>query len=157
IGGHLRHSDGAELRVVRRKGLKNTLGSADGQPLQDTVLAQFLAGVNDQMFSTMFGITHEALIVGGREILNGGGEVGQSLFSAALGGINLRQLQQNLEQEAQALFRSQGEKPRVNKALADYKTVKRTIEEHSLTGGKWAEHKRKLDDAIAEQQTVLEE
>jgi uncharacterized protein YhaN len=157
LGGRLRHSDGTELCVVRRKGLKNTLLGLDERPIPDSALGKFLAGVSQELFSTMFGLDHPALRHGGEEILQGGGEVGQSLFSAALGGVSLRHIQQSLDNEARQLFLPQGQNPRVNKALAEYRAVKRTVEEHSLAGGKWAEHTRALNDVLAERQTVVEE
>jgi uncharacterized protein YhaN len=157
LGGRLRHSDGTELQVVRRKGVKNTLLGPDERPIPDSALSKFLAGVGQELFSTMFGLDHPALRRGGEEILQGGGEVGQSLFSAALGGVSLRHIQQNLDNEARQLFLPQGQNPRVNKALAEYRAIKRMVEEYSLAGGRWAEHTRALDDAFAERQKVLEE
>ncbi|HSF32355.1 MAG TPA: AAA family ATPase [Candidatus Tectomicrobia bacterium] len=157
IGGRLGHSDGMELSFIRRKGQKNTLLGSDERPLPDASLSAFLAGVSAELFSTMFGIDHAALRRGGEELLQGGGEVGQSLFSAALGGINLRQVQQDLDNEARQLFLPAGQNPKINKSLAELRAVKRTVVEESLAGGAWAQHKQALEDAMAEQRTVLQE
>lgn len=156
LGGYLRHSDGTELRLIRRKGLKNTLLDSKDRPLAESTLRKFLAGVGQELFSTMFGLDHPALREGGAEILQGGGEVGQSLFSAALGGVSLRHIQQSLDQEARQLFLPRGDNPRLNKSLAAYKAVKRTIEDQSLAGGKWAEHTRIYEETLAARQTVIE-
>jgi uncharacterized protein YhaN len=155
IGGRLGHSDGTELSFIRRKGQKNTLLGPDERPLPDAALNAFLVGISAELFSTMFGIDHAALRRGGEEILEGGGEVGQSLFSAALGGINLRRVQQDLESEARQLFLPAGQNPSINKCLTELRAVKHTIAEQSLAGGEWAEHKQALEAAMAEQQTVL--
>jgi uncharacterized protein YhaN len=157
LGGCLRHSDGTELRLIRRKGLKNTLLDLDGRPLPEAVLGKFLAGVGQELFSTMFGLDHPALRRGGEEILQGGGEVGHSLFSAALGGVSVRHIQQSLENEARQLFLPRGDNPRLNKALSAYKAVKRTMEEHSLAGGKWAEHTQLYEETLAARQAVVAE
>jgi len=157
LGGRLRHSDGTELAVIRRKGLKNTLLGFDERPLPEATLNKFLAGVGQDLFTTMFGIDHPALQRGGEEILQGGGEVGQSLYSAALGGISLRQIQQSLDQEARQLFLPQGQNPKINKSLTAYRAAKRTIEEYSLTGSTWAQHTHALEEAMAERQAVLDE
>lgn len=45
IGGAFRHADGRTLSVRRRKGNKNTLVDAADQPLPDTTLEPFLAGI----------------------------------------------------------------------------------------------------------------
>jgi uncharacterized protein YhaN len=157
LGGRLCHSDGTKLSFIRRKGQKNTLLGPDECPLPDASLSAFLSGVSAELFSTMFGIDHAALRRGGEEILQGGGEVGQTLFSAALGGINLRQVQQDLDSEARQLFLPAGQNPKINKSLAELRAVRRTVAEQSLAGGEWAEHKQALEEAMAEQQTVLQE
>jgi uncharacterized protein YhaN len=156
LGGRLRHSDDTELCIIRRKGLKNTLLGPDGGPVPEAALIKFLAGVGQDLFATMFGIDHPALRRGGEEILQGGGEVGQSLFSAALGGVSLRQIQLGLDHEARQLFLPQGQNPKINKSLAGYRAAKRTIEEYSLTGSAWSQHTCALEEAIAERQAVLE-
>ena len=120
IGGRTRHSDGTELSFLRRKGYKDTLLDPDGRPIKDSSLDTFLQGVSAGFFATMFGLDHAALVEGGRAILQGEGEVGQSLFAAALGGINLRQILQNFEDEAKQLFLSRGQNPRINYALDEY-------------------------------------
>jgi uncharacterized protein YhaN len=157
LGGRLCHSDGTELSFIRRKGQKNTLLGRDERPLPDAALSAFFAGVSAELFSSMFGIDHAALRRGGEEILQGGGEVGQSLFSAALGGVNLRQVQQDLDNEARQLFLPAGQNPRINKSLAELRVVRRTIAEQSLPGSEWTEHKRVLEEAMAEQRTVLQD
>ena len=88
IGGRLRHSDGTEISVLRRKGRKNTLLSPeDERALADGVLDRFLQGVSADVFRTLFGIDHDELVRGGQAILEQEGEVGQALFSAALGTV----------------------------------------------------------------------
>ena len=48
--------------------------------VEDTELERFLQGLSRVDFETMFGISHERLVEGGREIASGEGEVGQILF-----------------------------------------------------------------------------
>jgi uncharacterized protein YhaN len=157
IGGRICHSDGSEFSFIRRKGLKNTLLSPDGNPLPDSALSQFLARVSENLFSTMFGIDHQTLVEGGQEILRGGGDVGQSLFTAGLGGISVRQILQDLENEAGQLFRPRGQNYTINKAVADFVATRRAITELSVSSRAWAEHDRALQDATAERHKVREE
>src|SRR5690554_1296831 len=82
IHGFLRTADGHDLTFVRRKGRKNTLLTPEGEALDEQVLAPFLQGVTPELFETLFGIDHQALVRGGQEILEQKGEVGQALFSA---------------------------------------------------------------------------
>ncbi len=154
IGGRLRHSDGAELTVIRRKGYRNTLLGLDGKPIADAALDKFLSGIREDLFSTMFGIDHAALVQGGHEILQGGGEVGQSLFAAGLGGVSLRKILQSFDSEAAQLFVPQGQIRTLNKALAEYHATKRLIADLSLSSGEWAGHDQELKKAVAERHRV---
>ena len=86
IGGRLRNADGSEFAFLRRKGNKDTILSPDGKPIDERDLDRFLHGVTEESFGFLFGIDHEALVRGGRNILAGKGETGQSLFAAAPAG-----------------------------------------------------------------------
>ena len=110
VGGLLRTSDGQQLEIVRRKGNKNTLISPDGAALDEQVLTLFLQGVSKDLFCTLFGIDHQALRQGGKDILEQKGEVGQALFSAALGSHVLHDVLASLDKEAADLFTPRGQK-----------------------------------------------
>jgi uncharacterized protein YhaN len=157
IGGRLRHSDGAELAFIRRKGYKNTLLDLGGKPIADSALDKFLGGVGEDLFSTMFGIDHPTLVQGGKEILQAGGEVGQSLFAAGLGIVGLRQILHDLESEAALLFRPQAQNPKLNKAISEFTDAKRTITECSRLPSEWASHEQALKKAEAERHQVVED
>lgn len=108
----------------------------------------------DDQLMTAFGIDHAALVQGGQEMLQGGGEVGQSLFAAGLGGVSLRQVLQSFESEAAQLFVPQGQIRTINKALGEYHATKRLIADLSLSSGEWAGHDQELKKAVAERQKV---
>lgn len=156
VGGRIRHSDGSELVFLRRKGNKNTLLGLDEKPIDNTALDKFLHGVGEQLFSTVFGIDHEALVRGGQDILLGGGEAGQSLFAAGLGGTNVRRVLQDLENEAKLLFLPRGQNQAVNMAISAYNEAKRIISEASLSGRDWSEHDKALKKAGGERKEVRE-
>lgn len=150
ISGCLRNSEGRELRFTRRKGRKNTLLGAGGETLDERALAPFLHDVTAQLFGTLFGIDHRALLRGGQEILEQRGEVGQALFSAALGSHALHGLLGQLDDEADALFRPRGSKQTINAALKSHADTSRAIREHSLSSRVWDEHRRALEHATGE-------
>ncbi|MEI6357675.1 MAG: AAA family ATPase, partial [Verrucomicrobiota bacterium] len=56
IRGEVSNQAGGRLVFQRRKGNKNTLLDAAGKELPDTALAQFLGSVDQNYFSTMFGL-----------------------------------------------------------------------------------------------------
>lgn len=144
VSGSLRTSDGHELTFTRRKGRKHTLLSSDGDVLDKQVLAPFLRGVSPDIFEMLFGIDHQALVQGGQEILEQKGEVGQALFSAALGSHALHALLAQLDDEADALFRPRGSTQIINSALVSFAQLKKEIKKLSLSSREWDEHRRTL-------------
>lgn len=140
ISGCLRNADGHELAFARRKGRKNTLLTLDGEILDQQMLSPFLQGVSLDLFETLFGIDHQALLQGGQEILEQKGEVGQALFSAALGSHALHAALEQLDDEADGLFRPRGSTQTINSALKSYAELKKEIKERSLSSREWDEH-----------------
>ena len=144
IHGLLRTSDRKELAFIRRKGRKNTLLTQDGKAIDEQALVPFLQGVTAELFETLFGIDHQALVQGGQEILEQKGEVGQALFSAALGSHALHSVLAELDAEADGLFRPRGSTQTISSALKSYADLKKDVRERSLSSREWDEHKRAL-------------
>jgi len=157
IVGRLRMDDGKALSFVRRKGRKNTLLTPAGEVLDEQVLAPFLLGVNQQLFQTLFGIDHAALVQGGQEILEQKGEVGQALFSAALGSHALHRLMAQLDEEADALFRPRGSNQKLNSALNSYHECNKRIRESSLSSSMWEEQRSALERTTKELEAIQSE
>jgi uncharacterized protein YhaN len=137
VGGCLCSQNGEELDFMRRKGRKDTLLSVEGDPLDPMALKPFLQGVSAEFFESLFGIDHSALVRGGEEILDQKGEVGQALFSAALGSHMLHQLLEELDAEANVLFRPRGSTQQINKEIKAYAELQRQIREKSLSSTVW--------------------
>ena len=137
IAGTLVNDSGERLELVRRKGNAKTLLDAAGEPLDEAVLSRMMQGVSADVFDSLFGIDHEALVLGGREILNQKGEVGQALFSASLGSTSLHQVLGALEEEAAALFRPAGSRQEINALIRDYTDIQKEIRAISLSSKDW--------------------
>ncbi|PUB84842.1 MAG: chromosome segregation protein SMC [gamma proteobacterium symbiont of Ctena orbiculata] len=157
IRGFLRTTDGQELAFIRRKGRKNTLLTLDGEPLNEQALAPFLQGVTAELFETLFGIDHQALVQGGQEILEQKGEVGQALFSAALGSHALHAVLVELDVEADGLFRPRGSTQTINSALKSYADLNKEVRECSLSSRAWDEHRRALGRTTKELEKIQSE
>ena len=158
IGGRIADGQGEELAFVRRKGRKATILSPDGDPLGDDALAPYLHGVDQDGFRRMFGLDHAGLKEGGREILAGRGEVGESLFAAGLGSAGLlRDVRQRLEQEAGDLFLPRGQIPRINRAAAEYEAARKIIRECQLRSQDWTDLQEQLEEAEREGERLQEE
>jgi uncharacterized protein YhaN len=144
IQGCLQTVDDRTLDFIRRKGRKNTLLSPDGDALDEQALAPLLQGVTPELFESLFGIDHWALVQGGNEILEQKGEVGQALFSAALGSHALHSVLKGLDDSEKNLFLPGGSKPLINAAIRTHSDLKAEIRKCSLSSREWDEHRRVL-------------
>ncbi|MBW2363737.1 MAG: AAA family ATPase, partial [Deltaproteobacteria bacterium] len=99
IGGKLRLSSGKDIEFVRRKGAKGTLlEPGTDNPLDDSALLPFLpSGIDENLFTKLYGIDHDGLVAGGQELLDQSGDLGQALFSAAVGTAGLRDILSDLQ------------------------------------------------------------
>ena len=150
VGGCLENSDGEELVFWRRKKRIGDIIDVAGNPLPTNVLAQFLHGVDPEIFESLYGIDHDTLVRGGEDILAQKGEVSQALFAAGAGISSLREVIDQLEKEASELFKSTGQLPEINKAIKRFKELQKEAREASLSCKDWKEHQKALKIAEAE-------
>ena len=147
IGGCLENSDGKELTFWRRKKTIGDLLDADMNILGQGILAEFLHSIEKPLFKTLFGIDHETLVSGGRDLLEQKGDVGQALFSAGAGLSSLHGVIEALEKEHGELFKAGGRKPELNQAIKTYQNLKKEIRDLSLSSNAWKEQKDAFDSA----------
>ena len=147
VGGCLQGSDGRELTFFRRKKTKNSLFDLNDNQLEPAVLAPFLHGIEQDLFTTLYGIDHETLVRGGQDILDQQGEVGQALFAAGTGLASLKSIVDELEGERDNLFKPRGSSQAITMALAQYKDLQTQIKQVTLSSREWQDHQRALDDA----------
>lgn len=149
----LETAKGEELWLARRKGRKNTLLDAGGLPVEEDILQRLLGAIDREAFTLMFGMDHRSLRRGGEELLRGKGALGEALFEAASGMGGMRELFQELEQEAGDLFKPSGTKPPINTMSKSYAEKKKKIAELSLAPHKW----RELEEEYLEQKKKVEQ
>lgn len=150
VGGSLEAEDGREIFFLRRKRRKTDIFDLDGNPLDNSVLEPFLHGIEQGVFDALYGIDHEALVRGGRDILAQKGEIGQALFSAGAGISSLREILDSLEEEAGDLFKARGSRQEINRALSEYKKLQKEVREAILPGRQWKEAEETLKRAEEE-------
>ena len=154
----LGNSTGATLECIRRKGRINTLrGRDDTVVLDESVLRGFLADLDEQDFSNRFGIDHETLVRGGREIVEGRGELASVLFAAASGLAGLRGLQERLRSEMDALFKPNASKPLINEWLRKLGEEQKKLSRVQLPGSLWEQHDRALRDVLERKRKLQEQ
>ncbi len=148
IKGEIRNRAGAQLVFQRRKGNKNTLLDAEGQPLPDNALAPFLGGVDQSYFSAMFGLGARELHEGAQQLLRGEGDMGNALFSASLGGTPVQQVVEALQQEAERLFKGRATTHvSIRPAVHRYKELLRQSREAMVNPEIWDKIARDLAEA----------
>jgi len=157
VGGRLKNSEGYELAFLRRKGRKRTLLDVTGLPIDESSLERFLAGVDATRFQTVFGIDHERLAQGAKAILQGGGDVGQSLFAAGMGTASPRLVLALLDAEADGLYRPRGSKPRINKALSAYKAATKRVRDFTTSSRTWSQLHDHLHGLLEQRQNFARE
>jgi chromosome segregation protein len=104
LGARVRLANGVALEFRRRKGTKNTLLDAEERPLADDLLTSALGAVTREIFSAEFGLTSEALRAGGRDLLQKGGRLAETLAASSAQLSALTRLRAKLDDEAEALF-----------------------------------------------------
>lgn len=127
VGATIRGSDGAELSFVRRKGRKNTLLDSADHPLSEEDLARFLSGTSRELFFSRFGIGFRELRELEAGILAGQGDVGTALASTGFGGVNVRRILDDLDQEAEVLFKPRGQNQRINETISRYVAIRASL------------------------------
>lgn len=153
IRGRLRHSDGTEIGFVRRKGSKNTLLAPDETRLDDHALDRFLGGESAEKFEMFWGIDHARLVQGGRDILEGQGDLGESLFAAGSGVSHLRKMRSALEDEASALYAPRGHQRAVNQGVGKLRELRTAQRESTVSADEWARREqasREATEAVAQ-------
>lgn len=151
IGGKLRLSDGKELEFVRRKGTKDTLlEPGSDATIEDSVLLPFLpSSIDEHLFKKLYGIDHTRLVEGGQELLNQSGDLGQALFSAAVGTASLREILSELQNGAEELFKPRGSTKLVNRAISYFKEAQKRIKDSSLPVAEWKRLQKELTETIS--------
>ena len=122
--------------LLKRKKANKGKPFLDANNLDATpMLKPMLGGLVRETFSMQFGISHSQLRAGGREILEGEGDLGTSIFEAGTGLPNLRRILQKLEERAAEIYPSKNSKLSVT--LKEAKENQEKIEQLKLSLNTW--------------------
>ena len=156
ISGRIGAEDGSELALVRRKGRKETLLDPAGQPLDEALLRKLLGSIERAQFETMFGLSHDGLVKGGRELVEGQGDLGESLFGAGLG-QTVASLLRKLGGRADEIYLPRGKKRKLNDAIDKFKEAKKRAQELSQSARDFEDINKQLGDRRAETTRIAAE
>ncbi len=155
IQGEISNRAGTRLSFQRRKGQRNTLLDAAGQPLPDTSLLPFLGGVDAAYFSSMFGLGARELHEGAEQLLRGDGDMGKALFSASLGGTPVQKVLEALQEGAGRLYKGRATaNVSIRPAITRHRELLRQCREAMVSPEAWELVERQLTQAEAERQRL---
>lgn len=147
IGAELEDVAGNVLHVIRRKGGKATAlrGADDRSKVAPEKLDQLLGKIDAARFSSQFGIDYEQLRAGGTGILEGGGDVGTSLFAAGAGQANFAAILKSLSDDCDKLFKKSGRNQDINSGVKQLDDARKAVRQAQLSETKWNESNKTLD------------
>ncbi len=144
LGARLEAAGGA-LDFHRVKARSNALRTPVGERLPDSALTPFLGPVDRNFFDQMFGLNHERLINGGKQILNASNDIGRILFQAAAGIGSLGEIRTRLEQEAGKLWaRRKSSDREYYQASAELDQARAALEQATVRTKDWQEARQQV-------------
>jgi uncharacterized protein YhaN len=125
-----------KLHTVKRTKIPRGKTFLDANNLDATPMFEpMLGGLVRETFSMQFGISHAQLRSGGREVLEGEGDLGTMIFGAGTGLANLGRVLQKLEERAAEIYPSKNSKLSVT--LKEAKENQEKIEQAKLSLNTW--------------------
>jgi uncharacterized protein YhaN len=150
VGGKISGEGGRTLEFVRRRGRTRTLLTVDeSKEVAAERLDEYLGGLDEETFLRSFGLDRERLIAGGQSIMAGQGDVGEILFSAGAGLVQLNEIRKDLENEARDLFLPTGLRPALNLTLNELKEQKKELKNKILPPSQYTTLTKELEEAVA--------
>jgi len=158
IQGEVSSRAGEKLAFQRRKGNKNTLLDAAGNPLPDNALFPFMGSVDQAYFSTMFGLGARELREGAEELLRGEGDIGDALFSASMGGTPVQRVLAALTEASERLFKGRAAaNVSIRPGAAKHRELLRQSRDAAVNPEAWEKIEQELAVAGKEKATLEEE
>ncbi|MFW5734421.1 MAG: AAA family ATPase, partial [Oceanidesulfovibrio sp.] len=145
ICAELALANGRIITASRYKRDKNDLVDGSNEPIdEDWWRHAVLGGFERTFFSQMFAIGHETLRQGTRGLLEGGGDLGETLFAAASGIANLRAVLDELDKEREALFKRGGSKQPIAEISSRIRLLQKEEKELTARPDEYAEKQASL-------------
>jgi uncharacterized protein YhaN len=157
IEGQLKNSNGEVFQFARRKGNKNTVLDENGTPLNEELVNEFINGITEKHFTNMFALDHVRLREGGDSLLQSGGNLGESLFSAASGISLLRKVFEDLEKKSGEIYKKKASNPKLNKLIKEEKELLKEISEYQLKIQAWKDLEARYNEGKKEIESLIKQ
>ncbi len=140
VGGRIRSQDGDVLQVVRFKRNKDPLmDKASGEPITFARWNQILQGMSKDDYEKMLTLGWKELVEGTAELVERGGALGETVFSAGLGIQEIDAVLKNLDNQASSLFAPRASTKIINAALKSSLEAQKRVASLSLRPTHYAE------------------
>ena len=136
-------------QFVRLKRRKNDLLDGAELPLPEAALAAFLGGATRGRFDQVFGLNAAELRRGGDAILEGKGEVGESILQAHTGMIGFRALVERLGEEAAQLHGDRRRRRDLHVAVDAFHAARQDLDARSIEPADYKEKRAERDRLTA--------
>jgi len=157
IGARLLDDAGHQQRFLRRKGNKDTLLNAEGKPVDEGRLQGLLKGVTREVFEKEFRLDHPLMVQGGQDLAEGQGDLASSLFQAGAGVLGVRRLLQELEEEAERLFKPRGSNQELHRAIELWKERQARRKEATFLASEWKTLHQQVEQKTQERRLLTEQ
>ena len=132
LGIGVQAADGRSQFFWRRKGRADTLRDADDAVLAESAISGFLAGASRERFTEIFGMDGAELRRGGAAILEGRGEIGESIVQAHTGLHHVRSALRPLNEAALELYGDKRGGRAFHAAAEAFRNAKQDVEARSV-------------------------
>ena len=155
VAGAFEDVAGRVIGLARRKGNKDTLmmaNPATGEPITGAhvspdVLLALTGGVAREQFETMYGLDSERLRRGGKQLIQGEGDLGAALFEASTGSANIKAMVATLQADAKKYFAPRGQSMVLNEAARHLDEAKQRYKQAVTKPDQWKTLNRAHEEA----------
>lgn len=157
VAAALRLNSGKILNLTRFKRRKNDLVDGSGQAIEQRQFLAWLGGsgsVTPDLFAQMFGLDQNRLRQGAENLLLGEGDLGQALFAAASGIANLRQIQGDLQDRQDKLFKPRASTTDIHQSIVELTALSKQLRECAVKPAQWKKARNALQELESRQEAL---
>lgn len=152
-------SDGSDLQIIRRQGNKNTLsGTYQNEEIDEDRWKQLISGADQRLYEHVFGFSLKELATGEESLKEA--NLDEALFGGGLGRLHdYKELLKNIDEEIESLFKTRGQKQKINAILSDIKSLKTELKQSSLRPAEyeeWLTEARRCEEELTRLSTTLD-
>ncbi|MDB5849111.1 MAG: hypothetical protein JWP29_2863, partial [Rhodoferax sp.] len=165
VAGVFEQADGSSIALARRKKNKDALTAADpttGEPLLQSpasaaVQHALTGGLDRARYELSFGLDHARLREGGRQLVQGEGELGAALFEASAGLQGVKALLAALQDDAKAYYGPRSAQAVINDAARQLDEQRQALKKALVRPEAWRDRQRAFDTATEQLQALQAE